>query len=67
MASEIETAIAEAAAGPRSASVDGTNVNQRDLRELIEADKYIAEKAAAAAASTSPPLKMFKIVPGGPV
>lgn len=39
--------IAAAAADPASASVDGTSVTARPLSELIEADKYLAGKAAA--------------------
>ena len=61
----IETAIIDAAAGPKSASVDGNSTTARDLRELIEADVHVAKKTAAA--STGCGLKMLKIVNPGAV
>ena len=64
-ASVIETAIIDAAAGPKSASVDGNSTTARDLNEMIAADKYVAQKTAAA--STKCGLKMLKIVNPGAV
>ena len=43
-----EEAIEQGALGPQSATVDGNSVTQRSLSELIEADKYLASKNAAA-------------------
>jgi hypothetical protein len=46
--SAIEEIINTAATTPRSARGDEGEVVQRDLRELIEADKHIAQKDALA-------------------
>ena len=46
MAEDIENAIRESAHGPESASTDGVQVKQHNLRDQIEADKYLAGKDA---------------------
>lgn len=43
---DLSTTIADAAANPRSVKGDEAEIESRDLRELIEADKYLAGKAA---------------------
>lgn len=43
----ISDAIKENAAGPKAASGDNVSVTQHSLAEQIEADKYLASKAAA--------------------
>jgi hypothetical protein len=46
MAEDIENAIRESAQGPESASADGVQVKQHNLRDQIEVDKYLAGKDA---------------------
>jgi hypothetical protein len=46
MAEELDNTIRENATGPESASADGVQVKQQDLRDQIEADKYLAGKDA---------------------
>lgn len=53
--------IDEAAAEPKSASGDSGSMQQRDLRELIEADRYRKSKSV----STGVPVRYFKFVPPG--
>ncbi len=43
---EIDDAIRQNAAGPKSAEVDGQKVEQHSLLDQIEADKYLASKKA---------------------
>jgi hypothetical protein len=47
LSSNIETAIKEAAVGPKSVTVDGQTVVAHDLDDLIEADRYLASKQSA--------------------
>ena len=44
---DISDSMATNAAGPKSASADGVNVQQHSLLDQIEADKYALAKAAA--------------------
>jgi hypothetical protein len=44
---DLKTVIEESASGPAQASVDGQSVTQHNIKDLIEADKYLAQKAAA--------------------
>ena len=65
MADEVENAIKQNAQGPESAGADGVQVKQHNLRDQIEADKYLAGKAAR-----QNPARGFtrvKIVPPGTV
>lgn len=43
----IDQAIAENAAGPAKASVDGQSVEQHAIRDQIEADRYLESKKAS--------------------
>ena len=65
MAEEIENAIKRSAEGPESAEVDGVRVKQHALRDQIEADKYLANKAAGR--NPAKALTRVKIVPPGTV
>jgi len=65
MAEELDSTIRENAAGPESASADGVQVKQHNLRDQIEADKYLAGKAAAR--NPAKALTRVKIVPPGTV
>jgi len=65
MAEGLDSKIRENATGPESAGADGVQVKQHNLRDQIEADKYLAGKAAR-----RNPVKGFvraKIVPPGSV
>ena len=64
MAEDLKDAIKQNAEGPESASADGVQVKQHNLRDQIEADKYLAGKEAV----SKNPAKAFvrvKIVPPG--
>jgi len=52
----------EAVSAIKSATVDGRTVNGHDLTQLIEADRYLAEKAASAPSRTVLPIRTAKIV-----
>jgi len=65
MADDLEQSIRDNAAGPASASGDGTQVSQHSLRDQIEADKYLASKAARRNPIAA--LGMVKIVSPGAV
>ena len=43
----LETAILKNASGPKSAQIDGQQVEQHSLDDLIKADKYLALKKAS--------------------
>ncbi len=62
MADDLETVIAQAAAGPKRVQSDDTSVEGRDIRELIEADRYV--KAQRAAGKPRRGLRFIKAVPG---
>ncbi len=64
MAENLDNTIRDNAAGPKRASGDAGSVDQHSLKDQIDADKYLAGKAAAA----KNPAKAFtraKIVPPG--
>lgn len=49
MATDLSSDIATSAQGPKKASGDSGSVEQYSIKEKIEADRYGASKAAAAA------------------
>ena len=57
----LEDEITEAAANPKVVTSDGTSVQGRDLRELIEADQHLANEAART--RTAFPIRMFHTRP----
>ena len=64
MAENLDNAIRDNAIGPKRASGDSGSVEQHPLRDLVDADKYLAGKTALA----ENPAKGFarvKIVPPG--
>ena len=63
--SDIETAIIENATGPKKASGDAGSVEQHDLKDQIEAEKFTQAQKAAALPGLG--IKMVKIQPGGTV
>ncbi|MBP9032307.1 MAG: hypothetical protein KBG29_00350 [Pseudomonadales bacterium] len=64
MPEEITSAIHEAAQQPAEVSVDGQTVKQQQLRDQIEADRYLASKDAA---KQGLGVRMTKVVPPGAV
>jgi len=54
----IADAIAETAKGPKAVTVDGQTVQAHDPRQLIDADRYLAEKKAA-----RNPLAAIRLIP----
>lgn len=63
MANEIRDQILTDAQGPKSVSGDAGSVQQRDLREQIEADRYLSERTAVS--NTRRGLRFSRLVPPG--
>jgi hypothetical protein len=63
MSEDLSETIQDAAATPASVTVDGVQTAFRPLPELIEADKYLRDKTAAAARRTR--FSFCKINPPG--
>lgn len=59
----LDQAIADNAAGPAKASVDGQSVEQHAIRDQIEADRYLESKRATRRRGLG--IRLFKIVAGG--
>jgi hypothetical protein len=64
MADELQDAIKENARGPKRAQGDAGSVEQHDLKDQIEADRYLASKEAA---KKGLGVRMTKVVPPGAV
>lgn len=63
MASDLENQIRENATGPKRAKGDSGEIEQHPLKDQIEADKYLASKAAVK--SKRKGLRFTKLVPPG--
>ncbi|MCL4194962.1 MAG: hypothetical protein KJZ87_24695 [Thermoguttaceae bacterium] len=63
MADSLDDTIRENAQGPAKAAGDSGSMEQHKLTEQIEADRYLASKAAAKAKSRG--LRFNKLVPPG--
>lgn len=63
MANDLTNAIKQNAEGPESAEVDGVRMTQHNLRDQIEADKYLANKTAGR--NPAKALSRVKIIPPG--
>jgi len=59
----IEESIRKNASGPKSAEIDGQKVEQHDLSEQIEADRYLASKKAVKSRTSG--LKFSKMCHSG--
>jgi len=59
MAEDLDNTIEENAASPAKASGDSGSVEQHKLTDQIEADKYLASKAASRRSGW--PLRLFKL------
>lgn len=63
----ITDAISANAAGPKSVRTDAGEVQQHDLAQQIEADKYLAAKRAANASSGARGLRFNVLNPPGTI
>ena len=63
MADQVEQTIRANAAAPKHVQIDGQTVTQRSMGELIEADRYLASKAAVAKSHRG--LRFTKVVAPG--
>jgi hypothetical protein len=61
----IEDKINEVASGPSKASGDAGSVEQQNLKDLVEADKYLANKSASRQRGLG--IRRVKLVPPGAV
>ncbi len=64
MPDELQDAIKENAQGPKRAQGDAGSVEQHDLKDQIEADRYLASKEAA---KKGLGVRMTKVIPPGAV
>ena len=62
---DLSDQIESAAAAPQQVSSDAGSVTGQSIPDLIEADRYLAERAVQAARSVGP--RFFRIRPGGAV
>ncbi len=62
---EIDAAIKVNATGPKKASSDGVSVEQHDLEDQIEADRYLKSKTVAASGLAG--LRRVVVSPPGPI
>lgn len=65
MADEIKTAIEESAVGPAEVNIDGEQVKQHNLKDQIEADRYLESRAASRGGGLG--IKLLKLNPPGTV
>lgn len=64
---DLQTTIETAAQAPASATSDGQSVTQQDLDKLIEADRYLSQKAAAGKAKNPAGIRITQLIPPGSV
>jgi hypothetical protein len=68
MSDEVSNKLAEAAVGPKRVRTDAGEVEAHDLDQIIEADKYLASKAAVSGTgSTRRGLRFNKLIPPGTI
>lgn len=65
MSEEVSNKLAEAAVGPKRVRTDAGEVESHDLDQIIEADKYLASKAAASSANRG--LRFNRLEPRGTI
>jgi hypothetical protein len=63
MADELSDKIAETASGPKRVRTDAGEVESQDVAAMIEADKYLAAKAALKSKTRG--LRFNKLLPPG--
>lgn len=62
---DLSDAIANAAQGPLTVSVDGQLVTAQDLAKLVQADRYLAAKSAAEKKGQG--LRITRLLPPGAI
>lgn len=67
MSDEVSDALKQAAVQPKRVRTDAGEVEAHDLREQIEADKYLASKAAASSGNVHRGLRFNRIIPPGTI
>lgn len=67
MSDEVSDALKSAAQQPRRVRTDAGEVEAHSLRDQIEADKYLAAKAAASSTNKHRGLRFNKLIPPGTV
>ena len=68
MSDEVSNALKQAAVGPKRVRTDAGEVEAHDLDQQIEADKYLASKAAVSGANnTRRGLRFNKLIPPGTI
>lgn len=65
MSDELRDKIAETATGPKRVRTDAGEVEAQDLASMIEADKYLAARAASTGSNTRRGLRFNKLIPPG--
>ena len=63
--SDLDQVIADNAAGPAKAMVDGQSVEQHALKDQIEADRYLASKRASRGRGLG--VRLVKLTPPGAI
>jgi hypothetical protein len=67
MSDELANKIDTVAQGPKRVRTDAGEVESQSLADMIEADKYLAARAATAASNTHRGLRFNKLIPPGSV
>ena len=67
MSDELRDKIAETASGPKRVRTDAGEVESQDVAAMIEADKYLAAKAASSGTNTRRGLRFNKLLPPGTI
>ena len=68
MSDEVSNKLADAAVGPKRVRTDAGEVEAHDLDQIIEADKYLASKAAVSGSgNTRRGLRFNKLIPPGTI
>ena len=67
MGDEVRDAINYTAQNPKRVRTDAGEVESQDISKMIEADKYLAARAAMSAANKSRGLRFNRLVPPGSI
>jgi hypothetical protein len=67
MSDELRQKIEETAGGPKRVRTDAGEVESQDVAAMIEADKYLAAKAASAGTNKRRGLRFNKLLPPGTI
>lgn len=67
MSEELRDKIAETASGPKRVRTDAGEVESQNVADMIEADKYLAAKAASTGTNKRRGLRFNKLIPPGTI